>query len=384
MRRVAIKTIEKIGLEIILALIVFGIIFWFGFSGGVKYLPFLNTHVVIVKAETVGLKDSVTIEFSNSVFPESVSNSLSVYPSENVNYAWSNNNKKLEIKPENNWNSDTEYFLDIKNGKNIFGFKFASSFSFETEDYPHIYSMVPIDGEKDVVLDIEDPISINFDKSINNYDLKFVVKPNVDFSYQLNEKGDNIKLIPSENFKKETRYELEIYIKYKNAPINDYQEIYRSSFTTKPESVQLWSSDSDIKLVQAKKYTPARILEGKYIDINLKNQVMTIFENGKPLDSFLISSGKRGMDTPDGSFKIYNKTPRAWSKEFGLYMPYWMAILPSGKVGIHELPEWPSGYKEGTNHLGIPVSHGCVRLGIGPAKKVYEWAEIGTSVIIHY
>jgi lipoprotein-anchoring transpeptidase ErfK/SrfK len=97
----------------------------------------------------------------------------------------------------------------------------------------------------------------------------------------------------------------------------------------------------------------------------------------------MISSGKRGMDTPKGSFQIRNKFPRAWSKKYGLFMPYWMAIVPSGQFGIHELPEWPGGYKEGQNHLGTPVSHGCVRLGVGPAKIVYDWAEIGTAVIVH-
>ncbi len=89
------------------------------------------------------------------------------------------------------------------------------------------------------------------------------------------------------------------------------------------------------------------------------------------------------MDTPRGEFKVSNKHPRPWSKQYGLYMPYWMAIMSSGKYGIHELPEWPSGYKEGENHLGTPVSHGCVRLGVGAAKRVYEWAEIGTPIIIH-
>jgi len=50
---------------------------------------------------------------------------------------------------------------------------------------------------------------------------------------------------------------------------------------------------------------------------------------------------------------------------------------------IHELPYWPGGYREGENHLGIPVSHGCVRLGIGAAAKVYQFAAIGTKVVIH-
>jgi lipoprotein-anchoring transpeptidase ErfK/SrfK len=64
-------------------------------------------------------------------------------------------------------------------------------------------------------------------------------------------------------------------------------------------------------------------------------------------------------------------------------MPFWMAITPGGSFGIHELPEWPDGDKNGANDLGSPVSHGCVRLGIGPAERVYNWAEIGTPVVVY-
>ena len=34
------------------------------------------------------------------------------------------------------------------------------------------------------------------------------------------------------------------------------------------------------------------------------------------------------------------------------------------------------------SHLGKPASHGCVRLGIGPAKELYDWAPIGTRVVV--
>jgi lipoprotein-anchoring transpeptidase ErfK/SrfK len=60
-----------------------------------------------------------------------------------------------------------------------------------------------------------------------------------------------------------------------------------------------------------------------------------------------------------------------------------MAIRADGKYGLHELPEWPNGYKEGASHLGIPVSHGCVRLGVGAAVRVFNWVEIGTPVVIY-
>lgn len=119
--------------------------------------------------------------------------------------------------------------------------------------------------------------------------------------------------------------------------------------------------------------------QDKKIVIHLKTQTMDMVEHGEVLNSFKISSGKRGMQTPTGTFKVLSKTPRAYSKTYGLYMPYWMAFTTRGH-GIHELPEWPNGYKEGENHLGTPVSHGCVRLGVGPAKAMYDWAGLGTPV----
>lgn len=119
----------------------------------------------------------------------------------------------------------------------------------------------------------------------------------------------------------------------------------------------------------------------KKIVIDISEQNIKAYEGDKVVLDTKVSTGRVGMPTPLGSFKILSKNPRAWSSKYGLYMPYWMAFTPQGH-GIHELPEWPGGYKEGANHLGQRVSHGCVRLGIGPAKQLYDWANIGTPVIV--
>ncbi len=124
---------------------------------------------------------------------------------------------------------------------------------------------------------------------------------------------------------------------------------------------------------------------GKYIEINISAKQKLYLWNGNQLigGPYSISSGKPGYYTPTGTFKIISKNPMAWSSKYGLYMPYWMQFTGAGH-GIHELPEWPGGYKEGANHLGLRVSHGCVRLGVGPAAYVYNWAPIGTPIYIHY
>jgi lipoprotein-anchoring transpeptidase ErfK/SrfK len=122
--------------------------------------------------------------------------------------------------------------------------------------------------------------------------------------------------------------------------------------------------------------------DGKYIDIDLRTQTLTAFQDRAPVYRYKISSGKWSTPTPVGTFSILNKTSRAYSPKYGLYMPWWMSFTSYGH-GIHELPEWPSGTKEGSGHLGTPVSHGCVRLGIGPAKTIYDWTNIGNRVYVH-
>jgi lipoprotein-anchoring transpeptidase ErfK/SrfK len=118
------------------------------------------------------------------------------------------------------------------------------------------------------------------------------------------------------------------------------------------------------------------------IEINLKKQKLVFYVGGQAWKEFTISSGKSSTPTPKGTFKIVDKSKKAWSKAHGLWMPYWMG-LDRGGIGIHELPIWPNGYREGANHLGIPVSHGCVRLGIGPAQYLYDRVDVGTEVIIN-
>ena len=148
-----------------------------------------------------------------------------------------------------------------------------------------------------------------------------------------------------------------------------------AAVNTVPKEQKIISASSD-------GVVPAVDTELKFVQIDLAHQKLYLFENRELVNSFTISSGKIGMATPKGVHQIYNKALRPYSKLYGLYMPYWSAITPDGLYGIHELPEWPNGYKEGESHLGIPVSHGCIRLGVGAAKYVYEWAPIGTAVVI--
>ena len=132
----------------------------------------------------------------------------------------------------------------------------------------------------------------------------------------------------------------------------------------------------------------------KLIKIDLSEQRLYLFVNGKIIGEYRVSTGRPGMRTPTGEFSVLSKEKLHFSRYCGedrnsgaapCWMPLSLRIDNKGHY-IHELPYWKgrSGkiYKEVKEHLGIPVSHGCVRLGIGPAKIVYDFAKIGTKIII--
>jgi hypothetical protein len=128
---------------------------------------------------------------------------------------------------------------------------------------------------------------------------------------------------------------------------------------------------------------PARVKLKKHIEVSLAKQELSYYLGKVQIGKYITSTGSRSHPTPKGTYVIANKSPNAWSNSAKLWMPYWMG-LKGTKYGIHELPYWPNGVREGEQDLGKPASGGCIRLGRqGEAKNLYNWAEVGTTVLVN-
>ena len=130
-------------------------------------------------------------------------------------------------------------------------------------------------------------------------------------------------------------------------------------------------------------------LANRYIEIDISQQRMYTFKNGVLVKSYRISSGK-DYPTPTGTFEILNKTGLGFSTIYNVWMPYWMGFNYSKELrayfGIHELPFYYSAgnkIQRPRDFIGVPNTGGCVALDIGDAKEVYQFAEIGTKVVIY-
>jgi len=147
--------------------------------------------------------------------------------------------------------------------------------------------------------------------------------------------------------------------------------------------VALTTSRQVIKINEPKKVLglDGTGIKEKYIEVDISEQTMMLYGEGELKGIYKVATGMSRFPTPTGKFKDLRKLANVWSHRYKCWMPYSLEF--SSGLFIHELPYWPGGQREGENHLGRPVSHGCVRLGIGPAREVYEFAEIGTPIIIH-
>jgi tetratricopeptide (TPR) repeat protein len=127
-----------------------------------------------------------------------------------------------------------------------------------------------------------------------------------------------------------------------------------------------------------------RPIPSKRIEVDISEQHFYAYESGTLVYSFVCSTGEPGRDTAPGSYQVLDKIPMAYASTWNLKMPYWLGIYWAGTLenGIHALPILPSGQKLWDGYLGQRVSYGCIILSTEAAKTIYDWAEIGTPVII--
>ena len=122
----------------------------------------------------------------------------------------------------------------------------------------------------------------------------------------------------------------------------------------------------------------------KRIEIDISEQKLTAWDGDKLVYNFVASTGESGTPTRYGRFSIISKIPNAYGSTWDIWMPHWMGIYWAGgsENGIHGLPILSSGQTLWSGYLGQRVSYGCVVLDTWAAKQLYDWAEIGTEVII--
>ena len=184
-----------------------------------------------------------------------------------------------------------------------------------------------------------------------------------------------------------------VLVNDKNQIVQVLQEGRRGLGTVNPgdsaeriRQALLNNQNLDVNLnIQEVDFTEERLsVKGlKWIEVNLSKQTTTLYTGDQLVHSFLISSGVHPWPTPTGTFKVWLKNPvqrmRGGTREAGDYYDLpnvrWNTYF-NRDIGFH------TAYWH--NNFGRPMSHGCINMREADAKVVFDFASIGTMVVVRY
>ncbi len=144
-----------------------------------------------------------------------------------------------------------------------------------------------------------------------------------------------------------------------------------------------WVEQRYIGVVNIMQSAPdAQITNGRWIEVNLDQQTLSVYDNNQLVFAALIATGADPYFTQPGTFQIYEK------KE----LETMTGAFESGKTDYYYLENVPwTMYFDQSRALhgaywralfGYTQSHGCVNLSVGDSHWLYNWANVGDWVYV--
>jgi hypothetical protein len=143
-----------------------------------------------------------------------------------------------------------------------------------------------------------------------------------------------------------------------------------------------WVPDNLIARVIPNTNPPEGVDNNRWIEINLYEQTISIYDNYQLVFATLVASGLEPLWTRPGLFKIYDKletTPMRGSFEADGSDAYYLEDVP-WTMYFDEARALHGAYWRA--NLGFPQSHGCVNMSIGDSHWIFDWANEGDWVYV--
>jgi hypothetical protein len=131
-------------------------------------------------------------------------------------------------------------------------------------------------------------------------------------------------------------------------------------------------------------------LTGRWIDLNLRHQVVVAYEGTRLRRLARTSTGRPGWQTAPGSYRIQRRVEKetmdstsligldAQRADYKVENVRWTQYFSEDGKALHE------NYWKPRDEFGIPSSHGCAGLVAEDAKFFWDWADIGVPIFAHF
>ncbi|MBD2344967.1 L,D-transpeptidase [Anabaena subtropica] len=125
----------------------------------------------------------------------------------------------------------------------------------------------------------------------------------------------------------------------------------------------------------------------KEVVVDLSDRRTYVYAGGMVIASYPIAIGKKGWETPTGTFNVsHMEHDPIWKHPItGKIFPAgsdsplgerWIGFWSDGrnKIGFHGTPD--------THLLGTAISHGCLRMRNSDVRLLYDQVDVGTPVVV--
>lgn len=129
---------------------------------------------------------------------------------------------------------------------------------------------------------------------------------------------------------------------------------------------------------------PANSGSGRRIVYSNSDQRVWLIEADESITATYLISGRRDTPAP-GHYEVFSKSRWATAGHDGITMEYMVRFAKGRRlaIGFHSIPTYSDGRPmQSEEQLGTYRSSGCVRQRLDQAQFLYNWAPVGTRVVV--
>ena len=124
--------------------------------------------------------------------------------------------------------------------------------------------------------------------------------------------------------------------------------------------------------------------DGRRIVFSISQQRVWLVSSGTQVASTYLVSGSLTNNLQPGTYSVYSRSRNAVGIDDSGTMEYFVRFTrgDNAAIGFHTIPVLDGQPLQTEAQLGTPQSHGCIRQRTDDAIRLWEFAPLGTRVVV--
>ncbi len=157
--------------------------------------------------------------------------------------------------------------------------------------------------------------------------------------------------------------------------------------TTTPAPGRLWpevGTEPLVAAVEPQLLLPAESGQGRRVVFSEGRQRVWLVDGDDAVVRTYLVSGSIYDNLDPGSYEVYSRSRQAYGIDDSGTMRFFVRFTQgdNAAIGFHEIPVKDGERLQGVDELGTPTSHGCIRQRTPDARALWDFAPVGTSVVV--